>query len=262
MVNKRKKSKGSTQKKLELSQCYLCGKICDTPSIDHIPPWCLAPNSPQSSFIQLPACKKCNNSYQIKENHFRDFTANVAHGSGNLAADAAYEKYKRWTEKEYERLGRPNKDLQRIIDSSDPAIHIDMDGKILGTSTIFRDGPDFFTKEIFIKIARGIHYHHTKIALLSGHHIYIYRVNYIQFLDYTQAASNLFYGKQGDFFEYIGGYEENDPACGIWALSLYSKITFVVSFEREGRKHSILRSPLDIQHSGAPLLDKVSHPIG
>ena len=103
-------------------------------------------------FIQLPACKKCNNSYQVKENHFRDFVANIAKGSGNLAADAAYEKYKRWTEKEYQRLGRPNKDLQRIIDNSDPAIHINIDGKILGTSTIFRDGPEFLLKKSLLKL--------------------------------------------------------------------------------------------------------------
>ena len=254
-MGKRKKSKGKKGQRPQPAQCYLCGQICPVPTIDHVPAWCLAPDAPQSQFIQLPACEQCNNLYQLQESRFRDYVANVA--MNTASANAAYQKFQRRTQREKERLGRPNRDLQRILDNSGTALHYTMDGQFLGTSLLIRRAPDFYVNETFIKIARGIHYHHTKKVLPPGHQVYIYPIHQFQFSEYVRTAPYLYYGKQKDFFEYIGGYEQNNPLCGVWAISIYEKVGAVISFETEKRSNHILRSLLDIEHPGPHFYEAV-----
>jgi len=255
-MGKRKKSKGKKGQKSQPAQCYLCGLLAEEPTIDHVPAWCLAPDAPQSQFIQLPACKQCNNFYQLQESRFRDYVANVA--VEHASAAAAYQKFQRRIQREEERLGRPNRDLQRILDNSTEAFHYTVDGQFLGISRHIRPALDFFINETCIKIARGIHYYHTKKVLPPGHHIYIYPLHQFQFVEYVHAAPGLSYGKHGDFFEYSGGYEQNNPLCGVWAISIYGKVGAAVSFETEKRSNWILRSLLDIQHPGPHFYEAVT----
>ncbi len=186
--------------------------------MDHVPAWCLAPDAPQSQFIQLPACKGCNNRYEVPESRFRDFVANVAAGSGNASAQAAYEKFQRWTQQERERLGRPNRDLQRILDNRALALHVTTDGRFLGVTEHVRPAPDFHIQEVFVKIARGIHYYHAGVALPTGHHVYLYTIDQPRFVDAVQAAPHLYYGRHGDFLNtlavmsMIAAYVESGPS--------------------------------------------------
>ncbi|HYT37374.1 MAG TPA: hypothetical protein VEL49_09365 [Ktedonobacteraceae bacterium] len=188
--------------------------------------------------------------YEVQESRFRDYVVNVAVGNGNASALAAYQRFRRRAQREEERLGRPNRDHQRVLDNSGLAIHVTANGQFLGTSEHVWPAPEFYIDRVFVKIARGIHYYHTKATLPPGHHVYYYSIDQYQFVDYIHAAPYLYHGKRGDFFEYVGGYEQGSPICGVWAISIYEKIGAVVSFETEKRSHQILRSLLDIQHPG------------
>jgi hypothetical protein len=243
-MGKRKKSR----RPLKSSHCYLCGEWCEKPTADHVPPWCLSPDTPQSQFIKAPACQRCNNLYQEKESRFRDYAIFITHQRGSDSAKAAQAKFLRSISRNADgRAGRTHKDLQRLQDSYIELLHVDTQGRLFAHSTHMTTAQDdFYEFEIFLKIARGIHYYHSRTVVPIGHHVYIYRIDSGKFLHMVENRSHLYYRQQGNFFAYVGGYDQNQPTDGVWAMNLYGELGVVVSFESKERDETIRRSPFEI----------------
>ncbi|MFL5629005.1 MAG: hypothetical protein ACJ788_25780, partial [Ktedonobacteraceae bacterium] len=176
----------------EAAECYLCEKWCNSPTDDHVPPECLAPNALQTDFIKVPACKGCNNYYQKIENYFRDFLVNAVRRGKNRSADAAYEKFLRSVQRnDIGRAGRPHRDLQRVMKGMGIAQHYTIGDIYVGQSQFIHPSADVHTSALLVKIARGIHYHHSGKVQPFGQRVYVQRIGQDEFTTFASSQGQM-----------------------------------------------------------------------
>ncbi len=146
------------KKILKKEVCYLCGKggkLTD----DHVPPRCLSPKSPNTSFFHLPAHKECNERLSHEESILRDFLATVGAKKNCQSADDAFLKMKKnFSRNIIGRAGQPHKDLVRIVKNISKKDLITPQGIYLKTVKVVYPPKDVNILSVIIKIARGLHF--------------------------------------------------------------------------------------------------------
>lgn len=209
-------------------QCYLCGKISNTVTRDHIPPKSLAPDSSNSLFQYAPACEECNRKFSHEESKFRDFLAVLRAGNGIAAADDAYEALKRNVNRNaIKRAGTPHRDLLRILEGIAQRELYAPGGIYLGTTKAISPASDINIQALLIKIARGLHYVHYQTIIPSGYIMKGYTLKHI-----PESVIELpIVGNAGDFFHYRGGRLDEDPQAGIWFMAFYQAVYGMVYFD-------------------------------
>lgn len=206
--------------------CYLCGVIPaeDELTIDHVPPHGLSPNAPQSDFLFLPAHKSCNNKYSSQEERFIAYLAFVSAKAGNVSADAAWETVERgFKRNEIGRAGAPSKDLLRLVENSVPAETF-RSGIYTGTTRFCWPSKEIDVELVVRKIARGLHYYHTKIVVPETWKITV-KLGQLSPLYIIQAP---IHAGVGDFFAYQGGYDESGS---LWYISFYRQAYALVQID-------------------------------
>jgi hypothetical protein len=221
------KKRKAILRKLKDMPCYLCGVVPEQGelTVDHVPPHGLAPLSPNSDFLLLPSHKSCNNRYSDQEAKFIAYLASVCCGMGNASADAAWNATERgFRRNEIGRAGAPSKDLLRLLENSAPIERYSRNGIYLGSSRVCWPSQEVDVELIIGKIARGLHYHHTKTVVpetwkltvelgqLSPHYV-------------LQAP---IHNSLGDFFAYEGGC---DKSGSLWYMSIYRQAYALVRID-------------------------------
>ncbi len=213
-------------------QCYLCGKLTNTITRDHIPPKSLSPNSSNSLFQYAPACEECNRKFSHDESKLRDFLAVLRAGSGIAAADDAYEALKRNVNRNaINRAGMPHRDLLRIQEGIEQRETYSPGGIYLGTTKVISPAPDIDIQALLVKIARGLHYVHYHTIIPNE---YVMEGHTLKRIPESVAELPIF-GNAGDFFHYRGGRLDEDPQCGIWFMAIYQTIFGMVYFDKSPR---------------------------
>lgn len=212
--------------------CYLCGKegfLTD----DHIPPKCLSPKSPDTSFFHAGACGVCNNKLSHEESVLRDLLATSGSKKGNRSADEAFEKamsnFKRGLIKSG---GRHSKDLTRIALNIKRKNVITKSGIVLGEMPFLYPPEDIKTEKVLIKIAKGVHYQVYKEVIPPNYNCFgKYLQNKIKLEELNIVDKLPYEGSAGDFFNFKGGAPNDDRKSGFWYLSFYSgSIMAIVTF--------------------------------
>ena len=209
-------------------QCYLCGKVANTATRDHIPPKSLAPDSSNSLFQYAPACEECNQKFSHEESKFRDFLAVLRARSGIAAADEAYEALRRNVNRNaIKRASMPHRDLLRILEGIEQRKLYTPGGIYLGTTKVISPAPDINIKSLLVKIARGLHYVHYQTIIPNGYIMEGYTLKRI-----PESVTGLpIVGNAGDFFHYRGGRLDEDPQTGIWIMAFYQAVFGMVYFD-------------------------------
>lgn len=214
-------------KKLSV-QCYLCGKVSNTVTKDHIPPKSLAPNSSNLLFQYAPACKECNRKFSHEESKFRDFLAVLRAGNGIAAADDAFESLKRNVKRNaIKRAGMPHRDFLRILDGIEQREIYTPGGIYLGTTKVISPASDIDIQALLIKIARGLHYVHFQTIIPDQYNMEGYTLKRIP----ESVVELPIAGNAGDFFHYRGGQIDEDPQIGIWFMAFYQAVFGMVYFD-------------------------------
>lgn len=210
-------------KKKRIGQCYLCGTIGKMTQ-EHLPSQCLSPETPKSGFFFVPACSNCNNKYSHEESKFRDYLVTASAGKGNKSADKAYQAMRRnFMRNPIGRVGRPHKDLIRIVKNISKKDFFSPDGKIyLGTGRIISSPDDLDIESVLIKIVRGLHFLHTKEIIPSSYIMHAKIIKHIEHPELFEDAK--IKGKVGDFFHFRGGWAKEDNKSGLWYMLFYQTI--------------------------------------
>ena len=239
------KKRKAILRRLEGKPCHLCGVIPvkNELTTDHVPPQGLSPLSPNSDFLLLPAHKSCNNKYSSQEEIFIVYLAFVCNGTGNASADAAWAAAERgFKRNEIGRAGTPSKDLLRLIENSAPAERFSQHGIYLGSTRFCWPSEDVDSELIIGKIARGLHYHHTKIVVPEQWKI---RVELGQLSPHYVLQAPI-QNSLGDFFAYQGGYDETGS---LWYMSIYRQAYALVRIDDPEQDTEVLEShPYKLQH--------------
>ena len=207
-------------------QCYLCGKWVNSTTRDHVPPKNLAGDVPGISFLTLPACRECNETYSIQESRFRDFLAIIGSNIGIAEADGAFAAFVR----NVARRPGPNKDYDRIQYSIGRQEVYTASSIYLGTAPTIKIPSDLAVEGILVKIAQGLHYHYTSQIIPQG---YVKEGVLIQTQHLPSPWSSFeypFVGSTGNFFSYKGWKNTETRACAIWLLLFYQRALGVVTF--------------------------------
>lgn len=214
--------------KKKLGVCYLCGNKAEITD-DHVPPKNLAPKTPDSEFILLPACEKCNGKYSHEESKFRDFVVSAGAHRGLKSADDALEAAIRNFTRNPPKDGiTPQKDLQRLIKNHSIVDVIGPDGVSLGKSHAITVSDDLNWRSVLVKIARGLHYKYTNQIIPDTNKI---EVNFIKEIELPDIYKSTPYaGSVGDFFHYRGGPAVDEPTSGVWYLAFYKQVGAIVLF--------------------------------
>src|SRR5690242_7545069 len=59
----------TAKRKFGNAECVYCGGACE--SSDHVPPKCLFANPAKEDLIEVPSCKKCNNSFSNDDEYLK-----------------------------------------------------------------------------------------------------------------------------------------------------------------------------------------------
>lgn len=218
-------------KKEKRGICYLCGKE-GIMTDDHVPPRCLAPNTNNSIFYHLPACETCNKALTVQEGRFRDYVVAYAK-DGIPEAEAAFEKmlsnFGRGTG---ERGGLPNQDYFRLYNNVIQKEGYTPGGIYIGPVIGIKPPEDLDYRSVLIKIARGLHYYHSREIIPTNYDMYAgfvvsneeYHAGYIRQLNIS--------GIMGDFFAYRGTWAKDEPKSGIWYMTFNRSITGMAGFRK------------------------------
>src|SRR5579859_394118 len=217
--------------------CYLCGSegiVTD----DHVPPHCLAPKANNSIFYKLPAHRTCNKYLSDHEGRFRDYVVAYAN-NGIQEAEDAFEKMQRNFERgKEERNGLLNQDYYRLRDNivfgqTQIGEARTSSGILLSPFVGIKPPQDLDRKSVVIKIARGLHYHHTK-EIIPNTHIIRAEFLFSDFERHNRYIKHLNISDQmGDFFGYKGTWVKNDPKKGgIWYMCFYRSIIGMAGFSQ------------------------------
>ena len=216
------------------SQCYLCGKVANTVSRDHIPPKNIAPKSSNALFQYAPACTECNQKFSHEESKFRDFLAILRSGSGIVAADDAYAALSRSLARNADqRAGMPHKDLLRIMEGIGEREIYTPNGIYVGTARVISPASDINIPSLLIKVARGLHYVHCQTIIPNDYSMEGHTIRRI-----PEIVSELpIVGGAGDFFHYRGCRVDVNPQAGIWFMAFYQAVFGMVYFDDPLRKN-------------------------
>jgi hypothetical protein len=211
------------------TQCYLCGKFGKTTD-DHIPPKNLAPKNSNLEFIHGPACAECNNKLSHEESKFRDFLAVACSGLGIVEADNAFEAFQRSLNRNtLGRAGRPPKDLVRIWEGIRQQDIYTARGNIyLGKTITISPAHDINIEAVLVKIARGIHYAHSRVVVPNEYEKRAALYNTVPYPDELHRMPLA--GNIGDFFQYRGGWLSEDRKSGLWYMCFYKKLIGLAYF--------------------------------
>jgi hypothetical protein len=229
-VSKRKsisrKKRKTIRRELEGKRCYLCGEfgdiLTDIPdegrlTVDHVPPYGLSPNSPNSAFLFLPAHVSCNNKYSDQERKFIAYLAMACGYKGNFSADAAWAAAERsFKLNKIGRAGAPSKDLLRLVENTTPVEVRSRHGIIISSTRICWPSNDIDIQLVIGKIARGLHYYHTKTFVPETWKITIKLGQLLP--EYVLEAP--IHNRLGDFFAYEGGF---DRSGSLWYMRIYNE---------------------------------------
>ena|SRR5215469_3195852 len=128
----------------------------------HVPPQCLAPLTDDSIFYKLPAHEGCNKALSVQESRFLDYVTAYAK-NGIQEADDAFEKMLRnFGRGKEKRGGFPNKDFYRLYNNVVLKEGYTPNGIYIGPVIGIRPPEDLDYKSVLIKIARGLHYYHSR----------------------------------------------------------------------------------------------------
>lgn len=212
--------------------CYLCGKE-GIMSDDHVPPRCLAPKANNSVFYKLPAHESCNKALSVHEGRFRDYVTAYAK-DGIPEAEDAFEKMQRGFERGKEERGSlPNQDFFRLYNNIEFREGYTPSGIYVGQVFGIKPSDDLDYKSVLLKIARGLHYHHTGEIIPDNYKIYAgflvsneeYHAGIIRQLNVS--------GQMGDFFAYKGTWARDEPKSGgIWYMIFYRFIVGMAGFSK------------------------------
>lgn len=216
----------------EKTICYLCGQLKET-TLDHLPPKFLSPNSPDTEFAMVPACKECNNGYSWAESKFRDFVAAAATGSGNKSADDAHDAALR----NYQRspIARlfvgPSKDLIRVFQAMKKVDIFSKSGKIYlgkGVRLSVPNDPDY--EKVLIKIAKGLHFLKTGSIIPTNYRVLAGFLEKIPAQDQEMINAMNPPQRAGDFFHFRGGSAKEDINACVYYMVFYKKVISRVWF--------------------------------
>lgn len=229
-----RKKRKKNRRELEGKQCYLCGEfgdiLTDIPeegrlTFEHVLPHGLSPLSPRSAFLLLPAHMVCNNKYSDQERKFIAYLAMVCGHKGNVSADAAWAAAERsFKLNEIGRAGAPSKDLLRLVENSAPAEVRSLHGIIISSTRICWPADDIDIQLVIGKIARGLHYYHTKTFVPKTWKITIE----LGQLSPEYVLQAPIHNRLGDFFAYEGGY---DGSGSLWYMRIYDEAYACVSID-------------------------------
>lgn len=217
-----------------IGTCYLCGETREV-ELDHVPPKFLSPSSPRTDFLFAPACSSCNRGFSTHEEILRNFLATGFADSKNPSVVAAQNKMLSSFEKgkiTRRALHHPHK--QQILDHSKQISVYSKAGIYLGEAMKISIPPEAELFEVFIKIARGLHYHHYKEVLTDQDllHAEYYPTDAIESHPevFNDAASILpIKGACGDFFGYAGYSAHLDgKTVDVWMMEIYDRLLFSV----------------------------------
>lgn len=207
----------------ERQKCYLCNKRrADTK--DHVPPKSLFPYPKPSDLISgLPCCKKCNQSYSMDEEYFRDNLVLTAKPSP--AVKQLWEKARISCIRRPAKLVSINKRIKRLNLVTEKGVYV-------GTNP----GLEFSkprTDRVIKKIIKGLFFHHTGRVMPST-----VRIDDI-YLNPDDIFKNLFIRKMFeerkwiDIFYYAFLIERDSVESGfwwMWWLVFYRTNLFLVAF--------------------------------
>lgn len=239
------KKRNAILRKLKGKPCYLCGAIPvkEELTADHIPPQGLSPLSPNSDFLLLPAHKSCNNMYSVQEEKFIAYLAFVCNGTGNASAEAAWAAAERgFKRNEIGRAGTLSKDLLRLFENSASAERYSQHGIYLGSARFCWPSEDVDIELVVGKIARGLHYYHTKTVVPEHWKI---RVELGQLSPHYVLQTPIQISL-GDFFAYQGGCDETGS---LWYMSIYRQAYALVLIDDPEQETEVLENhPYKLQH--------------
>lgn len=208
--------------------CYLCGKT-GVLTDDHVPPRCLSPKSPNSSFFHLPAHKDCNEKLSHQESVLRDFLATAGAKKNCQSADDAFENMKRnFSRNLICRAGLPHKDLVRIVKNIEKRAITTPQGIYLGAVKVVKPPSDIDISPAIIKIARGLHYQFYKEVVPENYEMTVEYIRKIVDLDIYNHLNCR--GNTGGFMHFRGGAAEDEKKCGIWYIVFYKEVGVRVMF--------------------------------
>ena len=211
--------------------CYLCGKE-GIMTDDHVPPRCLAPKADDSIFSKLPAHESCNKAFSVQESRFRDYVAAYAQGGVPEAEDAFEKMWRNFGRGKEKRSGLPNKDFYRLYNNVVLKEGYTPSGIYIGPVIGIRPPEDLDYKSVLIKIARGLHYHHSGEIIPANYDMNAafvvsneeYHAGYIRQLN--------MWGILGDFFAFKGTWARDEPKSGMWYMCFYQSVIGVVGFRK------------------------------
>lgn len=206
-------------------QCYYCGKWSNSHTNEHVVAKCLAGDVPNIEFIRVPACLRCNNQFSIDESRFRDFLSVIGSGYGIEEADGALAAFGR-------SVGRrpgPNKDYQRIRNAI-TIRGIDLGPLHFGPPPIIHLPDDLDENKVLIKIARGLHFHHTG-KIVPPHYVKdaVLIPERCMPVELRQMQYSIT-GDIGDFFHYNGWWSTEGSDSAVWVMHFYQRAIGIAWF--------------------------------
>lgn len=193
--------------------CYLCDNRASTR--DHVPARSLFPQPRPDNLITVPCCAHCNTAYSRDEEYFRNNLSMVA----DYRHDAPI-----WeaTRRSYHR--RPS--IRTEIISRMTTAQIGLAPQPILRFDVVR------TNRVLVKFAKGLAFHHSGQRLLADVSADVYQDSRIPLIlaDTLPRCSDR--GSWGDVFSYVGAMAFDAPGEGMWMMTFYSSVLFLVRFYR------------------------------
>jgi hypothetical protein len=219
----------------QLDPCIYCGSL-EEGTRDHVPPRCLFPRPRPLDTVTVPACRSCNQSYQLDDEHFA-----VAMGAQCYAEDP--EAARVWTSIIRPLLARSpglrTMLSQQIIDGpvQTPA------GIVLPDRIAIRFSAPRIVR-VVRRIVRGLLWHHYRHVPASNIELVVFQEQIVhpEVAD-TLNTRTVLSGVGDTIFRYRHGVASDAPDTSVWALQFYAQTQFIiivqgesfVSAERESR---------------------------
>ena len=202
----------------EIESCIYCGQEANTR--DHVPPKCLFPK-PRTEMVTVPACRKCNSSYEKDDVLFAVATC--------LDAYIDHPQATRVWETSLRPLLRKSPRFRAMLASNI------MPGRVRTPGGL--DLPNRFAMlfskprdtRVIERIVQGLLWEHYKRTVDAQTEFEVYRNPQVdpEVAELLKAFTNSSW-IGGDIFRYRHGLAQDAPDTSIWAMQFYASSEYMV----------------------------------
>ena len=209
----------------KLRSCVYCGGRDDL-TADHVPPKAAFPKPRPSDLITVPACSKCNSSFEMDDEYFATILGLRTRTS--MARDG-----RRLTEKVVRGLQRTEADAlsDMIAANSIPAGDLPPDyGRVEGSYVYWVNAPRL--RATAARIVRGLHFHRYGDRMAVRCRVRAFLLEELSDEERELLLTPLYSAQSVDIangaFAYRTVHAAHDRRASVWLLTFYADASFVV----------------------------------